>query len=79
MKKAIKQTFDANIDLKELPGYGARFNTAGNVGPQINLELQPTKYYCADGEKDLRKKLQSGTDPRSLPSIILRRNGKKVG
>ena len=79
MKQAKKGPFDASIDLTQIPGYAARFNTAGNIGQQVNIKLESCDLSdAADATKNLRAKFRSGTDVRSLPSVILRRKGQKV-
>lgn len=79
MKNPKKGPFDASIDLEQIPGYKARFNTAGNIGATINTQLKsPDISEAADHDKNLRAKFKSGTDIRSLPSIILRKKGQKA-
>lgn len=80
MKRNPKQgPFDLSIDLTQIPSFKARFGRVDPNGDKINLEMKTVSTKVAqDAEKDLRAKFGTGTDPRSLPSIILRRQGKRV-
>lgn len=79
MKNPKRGPFDLSIDLEQIPGYKARFMTMDRVAPQINLELESVSTKPAQDQfTNLREKLQSGQDQRSLPSVILRRKGVRV-
>lgn len=81
MKNPKKGPFDLSIDLDKIPSYKGRFMSMDRVSGQcIDLKIESVSTKPAqDAEKDLRAKFGTGTDQRSLPSIILRRKGLRVG
>lgn len=76
-----KGPFELSVDLEKIPSFKSRFMSLDRMtGQCVNTELESVSTKPAqDQEKDLRAKLGTGTDPRSLPSIILRRKGLRVG
>lgn len=79
MKNPKKGPFDLSVDLDKIPGYRNRFLSMDRLGNIVNQECDKVDLSQAkDAEKNLREKFVTGTDPRSLPSIILRRNGRRV-
>ncbi len=79
MKNPKKGPFDLSVDLDQIPGFRARF---GRVGPHAEIIDLKQEYVSTlpaqDAEKDLRAKFGSGQNQFTLPSVILRRNGKRV-
>lgn len=80
MKNPKKGPFDLSVDLHKIPSYQTRFNSMDRLtGGPIDIKMDPVdRAQAADAEKNLRAKLNSGTDIRSTPSIILRRKGIRV-
>lgn len=74
-----KGPFDLSVDLDKIPGYKSRFNTLDSLGNIIKPESERVSITPAvDQHKNLRQKFNSGQDPHTLPSTILRRKGVRV-
>lgn len=74
-----KGPFDLSVDLDKIPSYKTRFNSMDSLtGGAIDMKVSRTDPGEACDPENLREKLRTGTDQRSLPSIILRRKGIRV-
>jgi len=79
MKNPKRGPFDLSIDLEKIPSYRSRFTSLNGVVPQANLKMkQESTAPARDADKNLREKFCTGTNPYSLPSIILRKKGVKA-
>ena len=77
MKNPRKGPFDLNIDLEQIPSYQTRFKSLDSMGSSISM-AKPKQVIKETPDLNLREKIGSGQDPRSLPSVILRRKGIRV-
>lgn len=74
--KRPKSMFGLTVDLRQIPGYRARFGSVDKFGNIIDIKMDSVDIKPAlDAEPNLAAKLQSGQDIRSNPGIILRRKG----
>ena len=73
-----KGPFDLNIDLDKIPSYATRFKSMDSMGSCINMEPMPVSDTSLASDPNLKAKIKSGQDVRSNPSVILRRQGKRV-
>lgn len=80
MKNPKKGPFDLSVNLETIPSYRSRFMSMDAVsGPQIKMSNTPSSNeQVREKDSELKARLASGTDPRSLPSVILRRKGVRV-
>lgn len=80
MKNPKKGPFDLSVDLDMIPGYRSRFLSMDVAsGPQIKMsDSGPSTEQIREKDSELKSRLGSGTDTRSLPSVILRRKGVRV-
>jgi len=79
MKNPKKGPFDLSVNLENIPSYRSRFLSMDAVsGPQIKMTGNPPSEQVREKDSELKARLASGTDTRSLPSVILRRKGVRV-
>lgn len=79
MKNPKKGPFDLSVDLEKIPGYSSRFLSLDAAsGPQISMTGKPPCEQVREKDSELRARLATGADQRSLPSVILRRKGVRV-
>lgn len=79
-KNTKKGPYDLSFVASRAPGYKSRFAKIGEVAPQLHSFQPIAKSDIAmSGEpENLREKFRTGSDPRTLPSTILRRKGIRV-
>lgn len=73
-----KGPFDLNIDLTQIPSFKTRFSSLDRFGKATKMERPEHVDHAIVADPDLKQKIGSMQDPRSNPSVILRRNGIRV-